>query len=126
MKDINVNCQAAKIWWGIKISNLRVAVYRAVLFDKSGVVLMTWDHQRTDDSIPDQFDFKAGLALDQSHLWFQAIIMDPTDTGGPYNAEVSILQDKNVVDSYTHSGTIPPGDGAMDQFSDEIRLLCNI
>ena len=122
MKDITLN-RSIPTQWSITISHLKIAVYQAVLYDANDVVLKTWQHQRTDDSIPDIFDFDQDFNLNLAHLWFQAVVMDPADQGGPYIATVSLIQNGQPVDSYTYAGQVPNGAGKFDAFVDEVRLL---
>lgn len=110
--------------WSITISHLKVGIYQATLFDSANVVLQKWEDQRTDDSLPDEFEIKAKPSeLVGGTLWWQAIVIDPTDAGGPYVGTVAIMQDRKVICQDSSLGSVPPGKGKMDSFTDQITFV---
>jgi hypothetical protein len=109
--------------WSITIGGLKVAVYRAVLVSNTNVVLEVWNDQRTDDSVPDVFPIVTpSPALVGGVLWWQAIVMDPTDAGGTYTGTVTVLQHGVPIATVTATKTVPAGAGASDLFTDEIKF----
>ena len=118
-----VNKSGGQVFWSISISHLMVARYQAFLYDKGGVLKEKWDHQRTDDSLPDRFQIKTPASdLPGSVLSWDAVVMDPTDKGGQYVGTVIIDQDGNTLCVEAAPGMVPAGNGKVDIFADEIQF----
>ncbi|MEO5928535.1 MAG: hypothetical protein ABIR47_01265 [Candidatus Kapaibacterium sp.] len=118
------NPAGGPVSWSIIISHLKVAVYRALLMDSTNTVVQKWEDQRTDDSIPDTFELTQPVAkLAGCYLWWQAVVMDPSDAGGPYVGSVTVTQDGNMLCSESAPGTIPPGKGMADLYADQVQFI---
>lgn len=109
--------------WTIRVSNLKLGVYRALLFDAGNVVLEKWERQRTDDDLPDEFTVSsAPPLLLGATLWWECIISDPSDQGGSYRCTVSVIQSGNTLCQDVISGDIPAGNGKLDIVGDQISF----
>jgi hypothetical protein len=112
-----------QIKWSISISHLKLGVYRALLFNASNKVLEKWEDQRTDDSLPDSFEIKTPLTdLSGCTLWWECIVSDPSDNGGPYVCTVTILQNGNVIGQDPTTGEVPAGKGKLDSVGDQVSF----
>jgi hypothetical protein len=109
--------------WEITISHLKIGVYQAAYFDPNGTLLQEWKYQRTDDSQPDRFAFNTGMSLPGGHFWFQAVVIDPAHTGGPFDCTINVLQKGAIVGSRTYSGNVPSGAGLFGAASANISLI---
>jgi len=118
-----VNPSGGSVNWAISISHLKVAVYRALLFDTSNNCIEQWNNQRTDDSVPDTFALKTKPKdLPGCVLHWEAIVMDPSDTGGPYVCTVAIIQDGKILCQDAVSSSIDQGSGQMDFIADQVTF----
>lgn len=119
-----VNGSGGPVFWSITISQLKVATYQAKLIAANGAVLQKWVDQRTDDSLPDRFQISTlPASLPGCILSWDSYVMDPADKGGPYVGTVTIDQDGGPLCVESAPGEIPPGNGKVDLFADEITFL---
>jgi len=119
-----VDPKLGTVSWSLSVSNLKLGVYRARLFDASGKVLEPWNDQRTDDSIPDKFDMKtAPDKLPGCTLWWQAVISDPNDEGGPFVCVVTIEQNRTALCQDAVPGNIEAGSGQLKSIGDQIKFI---
>jgi hypothetical protein len=112
------------VYWSISVSHLKLGVYRGLVYDKTNTVLQKWEDQRTDDSIPDRFQIAApAKQLIGGTLWWQCLISDPSDSGGPYVCSVSVEQDAKVLCLDAVAGNVLAGSGQMDPIGDQITFV---
>jgi hypothetical protein len=118
-----VNKSGGPAFWSISISHLMVARYQAFLYDKGGVLKEKWDHQRTDDDLPDRFKISTlPPDLPGCVLSWEAVVMDPTDKGGQYVGTVTIDQDGDSLCVEPAPGVVHAGNGKVDIFAGEIEF----
>lgn len=118
-----VNPSGGQAFWSMTISHLMVAAYRARLYGSNGALLQKWDDQRTDDSLPDKFQITVPPAsLTGCVLSWDAYVMDPGDKGGPYVGTVTVDQDGTPLCVESAPGEVPPGNGKVSLYADEIKF----
>jgi hypothetical protein len=119
-----IDPKGGSLFWNISVSQLKLGVYRGLIYDKSNTVLQKWDDQRTDDSVPDRFQISAPPnQLIGGTLWWQSLISDPSDIGGPYVCKLSIEQDGKILCKDTVPGNVGVGSGQMDPIGDQISFV---
>ena len=112
------------VFWSIAITHLKLGVYRGLIYDKTNTVLEKWEDQRTDDSIPDRFQITTPpKQLIGGTLWWQCMVSDPSNTGGPYVCNVSVDQDGKVLCLDAAAGNVPAGSGQIDPIGDQISFV---
>lgn len=110
--------------WSLSVSQLKLGVYRGILFNGSNKVLEKWNDQRTDDSLPDTFKIKTPAAdLPGCTLWWDCIVSDPCDNGGPFICTVSVLQNDIVIGMDPVAGEVPGGNGKLIRVGDQISFI---
>ena len=115
--------EGGPVSWSIRVSNLKLGVYRALLFDASNVVLEKWERQRTDDDLPDEYTVKTSPAeLLGATLWWECIVSDPSDQGGVYRCAVSVTQSGDILCQDVITGDVPAGNGKLDIVGDQISF----
>ena len=118
-----VNKSGGPVSWSISINHLMVARYQAFFYDTAGVLKEKWDHQRTDDDLPDRFKISTlPPDLQGCVLLWEVVVMDPTDKGGQYVGTVTIDQDGNTLCVESAPGVVPAGNGKVDIFAGEIEF----
>ncbi len=118
-----INPDGGPVTWSIKITHLKMAVYKAILFDPSNQHLQVWDNERTDDSKPDSFTVQVlSSNLDNCGLYWKATVGDPAEIGGEYSAIISIMQDGILLENDSVHGSIPPGKGMTQTISSVIKF----
>ena len=119
-----IDPKGGPIFWNISVTHLKLGVYRGLVYDKTNKVLQNWDDQRTDDSIPDRFQISASPnQLIGGTLWWQCLVSDPSDNGGPYVCSVSVEQDGNILCQDAVAGNVPAGSGQLDPKGDQISFI---
>jgi hypothetical protein len=110
--------------WSLSVSNLKLGVYHAMLYDATGNVLERWDDMRTDDGVPDTYKISTlPAALPGCTLWWQAVISDPSNAGGPFVCVVTTSQGGEVTASDAVSGTVGEGSGQLQLVGDQIKFV---
>jgi hypothetical protein len=121
--EVKLNQRGGPVTWSFSVSNLNLGVYRALLYNAANKVLERWEDQRTDDNMPDLFTITTPAnELKGTTLWWQCIVSDPNDKGGPYTCTISVEQDSVRIGNDRTSGTIPPGEGKLDTVGDQITF----
>jgi hypothetical protein len=114
---------AGQIKWSISVSHLKLGVYRALLFNSANVVLEKWENQRTDDNLPDTFEIQTSPEnLPGCILWWECIVSDPSNNGGPYVCIVTITQNGTSIGQDQTTGEVPDGNGKLDSVGGQVSF----
>jgi hypothetical protein len=114
---------AGQINWSISVSHLKLGVYRALLFNSANVVLEKWENQRTDDGLPDTFEITTSPEnLPGCILWWECIVSDPGNNGGPYVCTVTITQNGTSIGQDQTTGEVPAGNGKLDSVGGQVSF----
>ena len=118
-----IDPKAGPVSWSLSITHLKLGIYEGVVYDNSKSATENWEAQRTDDSLPDRFQMKTAPAnLIGGALWWQCVVSDPNNEGGPFVCVVAVEQKGQVLCQDAVAGTIDPGSGQIQFIGDQIKF----